>query len=99
MPVIKVQTNVVGFLREVEVFLENQRITLSSDGGENFQSTDVIDVRDGKLNIVFHGRGVPTTAWKFTLKQLEPGRNDLFKNEGSIRESGHSLFADFVEIP
>lgn len=100
MAIITVRTNISGFLfQPVEVFLENRRITLSGDGNGNFQSTDVVEVKDGKLSILFHARGIPTTAWKFLLTQLNPQKKELSKNEGEISENGHSVFTDFVEIP
>lgn len=98
MPIIKVQTNVIGFLFDADVWLENQQIPMANDGGKNWQSTDILDVRDGKLNIVFHGRGVAGADWTFTIVQLEPEEKAFYKNDGTIGSNGHSLFADFVAL-
>lgn len=98
MPVIKVQTNVIGFLFDADVWLENQQIPMTANGGDNWQSTDIVNVKDGRLNIVFHGRGVAGAAWEFTIVELEPDAKPLYKNAGAIGSNGHSLFADFVDL-
>lgn len=97
MAVIKVQTNVVGFQFQVETWLEGKRIALSNNGSDKWQSTDVLEVNDGKLSIIFHCQGMAGSAWTFSLTQL-PGGKEIYKNQGENAANGHSLFTDFVEI-
>jgi hypothetical protein len=91
MPVIKVQTTVVGYLLDADVWLENQQINLSHDGNKTWQSTDLINVNDGVLNVVFHGRGVAGTDWGVVVSQLAPAKKELIKDGGTIQANGHSL--------
>jgi hypothetical protein len=99
MPVIKVQSTVVGYLSATpQLWLEGQEIDFGYDGNETWQSTDLIDVKDSILNIQFHARGLSGTDWKLEIVELEPNQLNLYKNSGKIGPTGHSLFADAVKI-
>ena len=91
MPVIKVQTIVVGYLWDAKVWLENQQINLAHDGNKTWQSTDLINVNDGVLNVVFHGRGIAGTDWGIIVNELEPVEKELLKKPGEIQSNGHSI--------
>lgn len=98
MPVIKVQTVVVGYLWDADVWLENQQINLAHDGNETWHSTDLINVGDGVLNVVFHGRGVAGTKWGIVVNELEPTGKELLKKPGQIQPNGHSAVPYAVPI-
>jgi hypothetical protein len=98
MPIIKIQTQVVGFLFDAQVWLEGQETRLSYDGVKTRQSTDLINVTDDKLSITFHGVGMPTSEWELTIVQLEPDERELYKRKGSIRSTGHSLIMHEIDI-
>lgn len=97
MAVIKVQTTITGFLFSAQVWLEGREISLSYDGNKTWTSTDMVDVSDGILNMIFHGQGLAGTDWTLNIDRIEPDKN-LFKNAGSITATGHSLVADAVKI-
>lgn len=98
MPLIKVKTEVVGFLFDAQVWLEGNQILLSYDGNKTWQSTDMVNVEDGRLNIMFHGIGVAGTEWVLTITKLEPQKKELYKKEGATQSTGHSLISDSVKI-
>lgn len=97
MAVIKVRTEVVGFLFDAQIWLEGNEISLSYDGNKTRQSTDILDV-EGNLNISFHGVGVAGTDWVLTIVELEPKKADLYKKDGTIQSTGHSFVADSVPV-
>lgn len=98
MPVIKVRTEVVGFLFDAQLWLEGNQISLSYDGSKTWQSTDVLDITDGRLNILFHGVGITGTDWVLTITQLEPQKKELYKKEGKTQSTGHSFVSDSVKV-
>ena len=98
MPKIKLETLVVGFLFDAQVWLEGQETKLSYDGDKTRKSTDVIDVSDNELNITFHGVGVAGTEWELTINELEPDKKQLYDRKGSIKSTGHSLVMDSVKL-
>lgn len=98
MAIIKTKTLVKGFFFQLEVRLEGKKLTLvRSLDGDKWESTDLIEVKDGKLSILFHGDGIAGGGWEFSLTDLET-QKEIYKNEGTNVENGHSLFTDFVEI-
>jgi len=98
MSEIKVRTEVVGFLFDVQLWLEGNPIALSYDGNKTWKSTDILDV-EGNLNISFHAVGVAGTDWVLTIVELEPKKKDLYKKEGTTQSTGHSFIADSVPVP
>lgn len=98
MPKIKLETVVVGYLFDAQVWLEGQETKLSYDGDKTRRSTDVIQVNDDELNITFHGVGVAGTDWQLTITQLQPTKKELYDRKGSIQSSGHSLVMDSVKL-
>lgn len=99
MSVIKIRSEVAGFLLNVQLWLEGHEIGLSYDGDKAYQSTDVIDVKDGKLNILLHLQAVSGTDWAFAIVELEPNQKNLYATKGTIGPNGNSLIADFVNVP
>lgn len=95
---IKVETVVVGYLFGAQVSLEGQATQLAYDGDKTRKSTDVIEIKDNELEIVFHGVGVATTEWQLTVTQLEPVERKLYDREGAIKSTGHSLVMDSVVL-
>jgi hypothetical protein len=98
MPTFKIETQVVGYLFDAQVWLEGQETKLAYDGDKTRKSTDVIKITDGELNITYHGVGEATTEWELTVTQLEPAEKELYKRKGSIRSTGHSLIMDSVKM-
>jgi hypothetical protein len=98
MSVIMIETQVVGFLFDAQISLESIETKLSYDGVKTRKSTDVVEVKDGVLNIMFHGVGIATTDWEITVTQLQPNK-ELFKKKGTTGSTGHSLVFDAVTLP
>jgi hypothetical protein len=103
MPVIKVLTEVKGVLFDAQIWLEGNETALAYDGNETRMSTDYINV-EGEFNIAFHGVGIAGTGWTVTVTLLEPQLEDpdeakFYKNQGSIRPTGHSVFVDSEPLP
>ena len=99
MAVIKTETQVIGYLFDAQVWLEGQETTLSYDGDHTWKSTDLVNV-EGDLNITFHGVGIADAQWEFTITQLRPEdeRKELYKKDGSIRSTGHSIIIDSTPL-
>src|ERR1044072_1761300 len=72
MSKIKIETVVVGFLFDAQVWLEGQETKLAYDGNDTRKSTDIVDVNDNELNITFHAVGVAGTDWHLTINELAP---------------------------
>lgn len=99
MSIFKIQTNLVGdFTGKPHLFLNDIEIGMSYNGVSEYQSTDPLDIQDGRLRIYFHGRGIPTAKWTLTIKELQPRQKELYKQAGSIDENGHSVLVDSIAI-
>ena len=98
MPKIKIETIVVGFLFDAQVWLEGQETKLAYDGNDTRKSTDIVDVNDNELNITFHAVGVAGTEWHLTINELQPAQKELYDREGEIKSTGHSLIMDSVPL-
>lgn len=98
MSQIKLETVVVGYLFDAQVLLEGQETKLAYDGDKTRKSTDVVEVNDNELEITFHGVGVAGTEWLLVVTQLEPTKKTLYKREGAIKSTGHSLVIDSVVL-
>lgn len=98
MPKLKLETVVVGYLFDAQVLLEGKETKLAYDGDKTRRSTDVIEVNDNQLEITFHGVGVAGTEWLLVVTQLEPTEKTLYKREGAIKSTGHSLVFDSVDL-
>ena len=98
MAKIKLETVVVGFLFDAQIWLEGQETKLSYDGDKTRKSTDVINVDDNELNITFHGVGIAGTEWGLTITELEPDEKELYDRKGAIKSTGHSLVMDSVKL-
>ena len=98
MAIVKTKTLIKGFFFQSEVFLEGKKLTLvRSLAGDTWQSTDLVEVNDGRLSIIFHGDGIASGGWEFSITDLDKGK-EIYKNQGENRANGHSAFTDFVEI-
>lgn len=98
MAVITTRTMVKGFFFQVEVRLEGKRLTMvRSLSGNEWQSTDQIDVKDGKLSIIFHGNGIAGGGWEFGITNVGTGK-EIYENSGTNPGNGHSLFSDEAKI-
>ena len=98
MSKIKIETVVIGFLFDAQVWLEGQETKLAYDGNDTRKSTDIVEVSDNELNIVFHGVGVAGTDWHLTITELEPTEKELYDRKGAIKSTGHSLIMDSVPL-
>ena len=97
MPKIIVETKVVGFLSNVQLWLEGQETNLSYDGNKTWKSTDQVTVNDGILSIMLHCQGFTGAKWEITINDTKSAK-ELYKEKGSIDETGHSLLVDGVKI-
>jgi hypothetical protein len=98
MPKIKLETVVVGYLFDAQVWLQDQETKLAYDGDKTRKSTDVVTVNDNQLDITFHGVGVAGTEWLLVVTQLEPSEKTLYERNGAIKSTGHSLVMDSVML-
>lgn len=98
MAKLKIETVVVGFLFDAQVWLEGQETKLAYDGNDTRSSTDIVEVNDNELNITFHGVGVAGTDWHLTITEVEPTERKLYDREGAIKSTGHSLITDSIPL-
>ncbi|SRR5258705_1993967 len=98
MAKLKIETQVVGYLFDAQVWLEGQETKLAYDGDKTRKSTDVIEVNDDELNLTFHGVGIAGTDWELTIIELHPDKKELYKRKGAIKSTGHSLIMDSVKL-
>lgn len=97
MSTLKIETKVTGSVEAHVVFELDQPIVLTADGtGKG--STDLINVRDGILNLEFVGQGLRGTDWTLKVNQIEPTAKLLFDHSGTIGKSGLTMLTNAVLI-
>ena len=98
MPQITIKTTVVGYLSDVQIWLEGRQTRLGYDGAKTWSTTDIVEDERGSVEVALHGRGVAGTDWELTISELHPAQKQLYDKKGSIKSSGHSFVEDSVQL-
>ena len=97
----KVVSNLTTYSYSVYLELEGHSISMSYDGNNKYQSTDVFEVSDGNMDFFIRVNGLNGTAWSLEMvitAMADPTYKKEYKKAGAISDRGTDNFSDLIKL-